>query len=594
MNFLRNIRIGSRLAVGFGLLLAMMLGISVLSLVRMSHLNDSLADIAKVSNEQVRQSNAMRAGISRTTTAARDLILADKVPDQEAALAMLAAGRKAYEEAEGKLAELLNATGSQEEKDILAAIRTQKAEARPLVDELFKLAQGSEDDAAKRFLTTRVIPAQTKWTAAIDKMVKFQDEDTAEQAAAAEASYGATRTLLVAALAAALALGVAAAWLITASITRPIGDAVRIAETVADGDLSATIVADGRDEPAQLLRALAAMNDSLVRVVSKVREGSDSIATGSAQIANGNEDLSQRTEEQASNLQQTAASMEELSGTVRNSADTARQATELAASASEAAQHGGRMVDEVVTTMEGIRTSSRKVNDIIGVIDGIAFQTNILALNAAVEAARAGEQGRGFAVVAGEVRSLAQRSAEAAREIKTLIGDSVGQVESGSKLVGDAGKTMGDIVAQVRRVSDMIGEISSAASEQTQGIGQVSDAVTQLDQVTQQNAALVEELAAAAGSLKSRSSELVDSVAAFRLGRGDKAQPQHIAAAAAPASAAPAAAPAKAAAPAATPAKPVAAAAPAKVSSKPATPAKAAAPVARATASADDGDWTQF
>jgi methyl-accepting chemotaxis protein len=273
----------------------------------------------------------------------------------------------------------------------------------------------------------------------------------------------------------------------------------------------------GHGETAQLLTALKRMNDSLVSVVGTVRSSSDSIATGSSQISIGNQDLSQRTEEQASNLQQTAASMEELSATVRTNADTTRQAAQLADTASGAAAQGGVAVGQVVTTMAEITKASRKINDIIGVIDGIAFQTNILALNAAVEAARAGEQGRGFAVVATEVRTLAQRSAVAAKEIKALIQTSVEQVEIGSRQASDAGHTMDDIVAQVKRVTQLIGEISTATHEQTEGIGQVSDAVTQLDQVTQQNAALVEEAAAAAESLNAQAGQLVASVAVFHL-----------------------------------------------------------------------------
>ncbi|MBL0729346.1 methyl-accepting chemotaxis protein [Piscinibacter sp. HJYY11] len=315
----------------------------------------------------------------------------------------------------------------------------------------------------------------------------------------------------------ALVLAIGLCWIVTRSITVPIGHAVGIAETVARGDLSTRIGATSKDEVGQLLGALGRMNDSLVKIVGDVRQASDSIATGSSQIATGNADLSQRTEEQASNLQQTAASMEQLTVTVKNNADTARQATQLASGAAAVAAQGGSVVGQVVETMQGISESSKKIADIIGVIDGIAFQTNILALNAAVEAARAGEQGRGFAVVAGEVRSLAQRSAQAAKEIKGLIGESVGKVETGTQLVGDAGRTMDDIVAQVRKVNDLIGEISSASGEQTSGIGQINDAVTQLDQVTQQNAALVEESAAAAESLKNQAHRLAEAVAIFKL-----------------------------------------------------------------------------
>ena len=306
-------------------------------------------------------------------------------------------------------------------------------------------------------------------------------------------------------------------WFVTRSITGPLREAVKVAETVAAGDLSSTIHARHKDETGQLLAALKRMNESLVDMVGRVRNASDSIATGSSQIAVGNADLSQRTEEQASNLQQTAASMEQLTATVKHNADTARQATQLASSASAVAQQGGTVVGQVVNTMGDISASSKKIADIIGVIDGIAFQTNILALNAAVEAARAGEQGRGFAVVAGEVRSLAQRSSGAAKEIRTLIAESVQKVDNGSRLVGDAGKTMEDIVAQVKHVSDLIDEISHSSLEQSSGIGQIGNAVNQLDQVTQQNAALVEESAAAAESLKHQASQLAELVAVFRL-----------------------------------------------------------------------------
>ncbi|MDP9899218.1 methyl-accepting chemotaxis protein [Variovorax ginsengisoli] len=338
--------------------------------------------------------------------------------------------------------------------------------------------------------------------------------------AASDRTAAIARAVMVATalIAGALFFGIGHA--VSRGVVLPIGRAVKVAQAVASGDLTSQIDTRGTDETAQLLQALKAMNDSLILTVGSVRRSSESIATGSSQIASGNTDLSHRTETQASNLQQTATSMEELSSTVRNNADTARQASQLASSASDVAAKGGSVVAQVVGTMAEITQSSHKISEIIGVIDGIAFQTNILALNAAVEAARAGEQGRGFAVVASEVRSLAQRSASAAKEIKGLINDSVEKVLNGSRLVDNAGQTMEDIVAQVRRVTDLIGEISSATQEQTSGIELVSGAVAQLDQVTQQNAALVEESAAAAEGLKHQASELVSAVSVFRLTHG--------------------------------------------------------------------------
>jgi methyl-accepting chemotaxis protein len=315
-----------------------------------------------------------------------------------------------------------------------------------------------------------------------------------------------------------LALFLPLAWLTLRAVAKPLERAVKVAERIAEGDLGSTVdVGTKQDEIGRLLQAVASMQDRLRALVGEIRQTADSIQVASAEVATGNTDLSHRTEQAASNLQQTASSMEQLTGTVRQSADAASQANQLAASAAEVAQRGGQVVAQVVKTMDAINTSSKKISDIIGVIDGIAFQTNILALNAAVEAARAGEQGRGFAVVAGEVRSLAQRSAEAAREIKSLIGNSVDKVETGSRLVTDAGSTMNEIVASVQRVTDIIGEITAASAEQSEGLGTINGAVTQLDQMTQQNAALVEESAAAAESLREQAGRLAGLVGMFRL-----------------------------------------------------------------------------
>ena len=321
--------------------------------------------------------------------------------------------------------------------------------------------------------------------------------------------------------------GIFAGVIVSRTVTRPLNRAVDVARAVAAGDLSTQFRADGKDEVASLLKALAEMQDSLAKVVAGVRQGSESVATASAQIAQGNNDLSSRTEEQASALEETAASMEELSSTVKQNADNAKQANQLALGASTVAIKGGAVVGQVVDTMKGINDSSKKIADIISVIDGIAFQTNILALNAAVEAARAGEQGRGFAVVASEVRSMAGRSADAAKEIKGLITASVERVEQGTALVDQAGVTMSEIVASIKRVTDIMGEISAASTEQSAGVAQVGEAVSQMDQATQQNAALVEESAAAAESLKGQAQQLVQAVAVFRLSGNEHTAPAY-------------------------------------------------------------------
>jgi methyl-accepting chemotaxis protein len=385
-----------------------------------------------------------------------------------------------------------------------------------------KLAQylkSSDQPAVDALLKEKLLPSVEAYLASMSDLQKYQDALAKQRAQEVRDNVKmAELTMLVLAIAS-LTVGIGAAFAITRSVITPINQAGGAARLIADNDLSHTLESDRKDELGQLLRVLGQMQSSLRNMVSQVRSSTDSISTASAEIATGNQDLSARTEQTASNLQQTASSMEQLTGAVKQSADSARQANQLAASAAEVAARGGVVVSRVVSTMDDINASSKKIADIIGVIDGIAFQTNILALNAAVEAARAGEQGRGFAVVAGEVRNLAQRSAQAAKEIKGLIGASVEKVESGSKLVADAGLTMQEIVGSVQRVTDIIGEITAASSEQSDGIGQVNQAVTQLDQMTQQNAALVEESAAAAESLKEQAVRLAQVVGTFRLDR---------------------------------------------------------------------------
>jgi methyl-accepting chemotaxis protein-1 (serine sensor receptor) len=368
-------------------------------------------------------------------------------------------------------------------------------------------------------LTSMFKPMQQQ----MNDLIQLQMDVSKAEYEQSQARYSSSRIIAIAAIALGLLVGAAMAVSLISGITRSLAEALKLARSVAEGDLTQRVDIRSNDELGQLLHALRTMNDKLVGIVTQVRHGTDTIATASSQIAAGNMDLSSRTEQQASSLEETASSMEELTSTVRQNADNARQANQMAAAASSIAVKGGEVVTQVVSTMESIRASSGKIVDIIAVIDGIAFQTNILALNAAVEAARAGEQGRGFAVVASEVRSLAQRSGAAAKEIKGLIDTSVEKVDAGSLLVGQAGKTMQEIVVSVAKVTDVMAEIMAASQEQSAGIEQVNQAVSQMDQVTQQNAALVEEAAAAAQSLQEQADSLAKEVSVFRL---DGVQPR--------------------------------------------------------------------
>jgi methyl-accepting chemotaxis protein len=405
-----------------------------------------------------------------------------------------------------------------EEQKVLERVNETRKTYLAARDGLMKAKRAGNADEATRIFDTDFSQIAPIYVAAMQAYLDHQTQAIDATALAIGSDAVQSERSLAAIGALALALGGVFAWQLTRSITRPIARAARLADAVAQGDLSQHVAVEGSDEIARLMTSLSGMHANLHLMVTQVRQSADSIQTASSEVAHGNQDLSQRTEQTASNLQQAANAMEQLTSTVRQSAEAAREANQLASSAADVAARGGAAVAQVVTTMDDINASSKKIADIIGVIDGIAFQTNILALNAAVEAARAGEQGRGFAVVASEVRSLAQRSAEAAREIKRLIGASVERVDSGSRLVTDAGKTMTEIVGAVQRVSDIIGEISSASTAQSQGIVQISGSVSQLDQMTQQNAALVEQSAAAAESLRDQAVSLAGVVSTFKLG----------------------------------------------------------------------------
>jgi methyl-accepting chemotaxis protein len=514
---LNQMRIGPRLAVGFGAVLGLSV---VIVLIAYFRLNAAIADV-EVAKAYAHRSDVMTAWLGKTEINVVRAVAIAKSAGQPEIDAHFAPQMKETSEQISKLQkELETAVTSDKGKTLLAEIGARRKAYLDVRGQVTALIKQADHTAAQKLLNDSMLPAANAYLAAMTSLSQFQDELATANLDSARSTLASAQITLAVILAVALATGAAMAWAITRSVAGPLRQAVKAAEVIASGDLSQTTASTARDEAGDLLRALGHMQTSLRQVVGQVRSSTDSIGTASAQIASGNQDLSSRTEQAASNLQQTASSMEELTSTVKQSADSARQANQLASSAAEVAARGGSVVSQVVSTMDEINTSSKKIADIIGVIDGIAFQTNILALNAAVEAARAGEQGRGFAVVAGEVRNLAQRSAEAAKEIKGLIGTSVDKVESGSKLVADAGATMSEIVASVQRVTDIIGEITAAASEQSDGIGQVNVAVTQLDQMTQQNAALVEESAAAAESLKDQAGKLARVVGNFKVDAG--------------------------------------------------------------------------
>ena len=519
---LKNMSIKSQMACGFGVL---SVGILVISFVSLKALRD--ADVkfeshVKDISERANLANGVKSAVYRRAIAAGNLLLVSDPADREVEKQ---AATKAHEDTQVRLAALKESLKSSSDKSdtddkLVAEIQRVESAMGPLALSIIKLTLEDKKAEATEKMNREWRPSLVSMRAAIDAYVKYAEELAALSLGAERTEYAQARLVLLTSSVLSLLAALCASFLITRNLTGALGaEPAALGATVkrvADGDLN-TI--EGADVAASgsVLASMGQMQGNLVTLIDKVRVAADSISNASAEIATGNLDLSQRTEQQASALEETASSMEQLGSTVRQNADNARQANQLAMGASTVAIKGGEVVSQVVTTMKGINDSSKKIADIISVIDGIAFQTNILALNAAVEAARAGEQGRGFAVVASEVRSLAQRSAEAAKEIKGLIGASVERVEQGTTLVDQAGVTMTEIVTAIKRVTDIMGEISAASTEQSAGVAQVGEAISQMDKATQQNAALVEQSAAAAEGLKAQAQQMVQAVAVFKL-----------------------------------------------------------------------------
>ena len=522
-----NLKIGTRLGLGFGVVVVLLLAVAFIAVSRINLINDATDEILNDRYAKVTVAQDIQTEVNKQARYLRNAIIGAADPAEvSASLAKLDASVKTNGAHLAKLKAMLNTEKGNALFNALSERRNAYGSAR---DATVKLLLDGQADLAGKYLLKELRGPQDAFFESIDAMADFQEMlmNKSGQQAEADGAFAVRMTVALSAFAAVAAALIG--WLITRSITVPVDHAVALAQTVAGGDLSSSIEVQSKDEIGSLMQALKDMNQSLNNIVGQVRVSSDEIATATGEVATGNMDLSSRTEQQASALEETASSMEELTSTVKQNSDNARQANQLAVSAVEVARQGGVVVDEVVTTMGQINESATKISDIIGVIDGIAFQTNILALNAAVEAARAGEQGRGFAVVASEVRNLAQRSAGAAKEIKTLINDSVGRVEAGNKLVAKAGTTMTEVVASIQRVTDIMGEITTASHEQEVGIEQINQAVTEMDTVTQQNAALVEEAAAATGALEQQAAHLAEVVSVFKLDTGARNAPPVVA-----------------------------------------------------------------
>ncbi|WP_338679561.1 methyl-accepting chemotaxis protein [Janthinobacterium sp. TB1-E2] len=519
---MQSTKISTRLYTGFGLVLLLLIIVTALGINRVQKIDAILTSISDVNNVKQRHAINFRGSVHDRAIALRDVVLAADAASAKPEIARIETLAANYAQAAAPLDQIIGSGKgvTEAERTALAAIKASEAKAQPIIAKVIQLRLADDVAGATALLQQQGAAAFTGWLASVNQLIDLEEKMSREQADSASTVARSFFFFMVLLCLGAIAIGTIAAWRISHGLLRQLGGepdyAAAIAGEIAAGNLAVTITT-GPNDRNSLLYAMRGMRDSLVAIVSQVRAGTQTIATNSREIAAGNLDLSNRTEQQAGSIEETATSMEQLTGTVKQNAEHAIEANQLAVSASGVAVKGGAVVAQVVQTMAAINESSKKIVDIIGVIDGIAFQTNILALNAAVEAARAGEQGRGFAVVATEVRSLAQRSSQAAKEIKSLIDDSVERVGTGARLVDEAGTTMQDIVDSVKRVTDIMGEISVATREQSSGIEQVNQAVGLMDQVVQQNAALVEQSASAAASLEAQAGSLSQVVSIFKL-----------------------------------------------------------------------------
>ncbi|MFL9922648.1 methyl-accepting chemotaxis protein [Herbaspirillum lusitanum] len=517
MKKLTGLKIGQRLGVGFGVVILLMIALTIIGVVRLNQINGNIRSIANEYYPRTVMANSVKSALDETARSMRNLLFMSTVDEIKGEMEAIDRAGKTIDDT---LKQFARDTHSEQGRKLLAEVNAAREKYAPVLKNFLAAVKDGQVEQARDLILPEIAPYQAAYFKALDNLIAFLAQQMEQGGHEAEQlSHGAS-ALMIGMAAIATLLAMIVGYSVMRSITRPLNAAIGIAERVADGDLTVRVETGATDETGKLLQALQNMRDGLVHAVTQVRNGSDEISVAAREIAHGNADLSARTESQASALEETTSSMVELTGAVNQNAENAREANKLVVSASQVAMQGGAVVSQVVDTMKEIKNSSRQIVEIISVIDGIAFQTNILALNAAVEAARAGEQGRGFAVVASEVRALAQRSASAAKEITSLIQNSVKKVDAGSALVDDAGKTMENIVTSVKHVADIMVEITAASDEQSAGIQQVNRAIGQIDEMTQQNSALVEQAAAAAQSMQDQSLALGRAVSIFKVEAG--------------------------------------------------------------------------